>query len=228
MQSVVRGLKISVLEELALKLAKFENEKRAIFQTIVERGGKIVYQDDDSVFFTERKNLVGDFAMTNTKTAPEDERMALAFLLARRAKDGYPEIKEWSEFGVAVQNEALWMISKARELLAPADVVLEPLTKDELLAVWRNWISTGYGDIELARMAAAAQCAKLTRRPSSTVPLILFLPRKPLPLGRGRSAASSLLFHVPFDYFERSPTARNGAVRRGPEMFSPELLGHFG
>jgi hypothetical protein len=77
MQSVVRGLKISVLEELALKLAKFENEKRAIFQTIVERGGKIVYQDDDSVFFTERKNLVGDFAMTNTKTAPEDERMAL-------------------------------------------------------------------------------------------------------------------------------------------------------
>ena len=68
--------------------------------------------------------------MSDTKDTTEDERLALAFLIARRAKDGYPEIKEWSEFGVAVQNDALWMIRKARELLAPADVALEPLSED--------------------------------------------------------------------------------------------------
>ena len=57
---------------------------------------------------------------------------------------------------------------------------------------------------------------------------IVFPARKPLPLGRGGSAASALVFYVPFDNFEWSPAARNGTVRRGPEMFSPEFLGDFG
>ena len=55
-----------------------------------------------------------------------------------------------------------------------------------------------------------------------------FPARKPLPLGRGGSAASVLVFYVPFDNFEWCSSARNGTVRRGPEMFSPELLGDFG
>ena len=95
--------------------------------------------------------------------------------------------------------------------------------------VSRDLLDTRVEDLELSARTANCLYQSLLRPILRVGDLIIGFPaRKPLPLGRGGSAASVLVFYVPFDNFEWCSSARNGTVRRGPEMFSPELLGDFG
>jgi len=105
--------------------------------------------------------------MSDTKTTTDDERLAWELACAEEEQPSAP-FDEWSRKDRA---KMLRIVAKARELLAPAAVALEPLSEEGIEDALHDSepLQEGEGLFHhAARMGAKAQRAKLTRRPAES------------------------------------------------------------